>query len=68
MVISRSTELYAAMFEREIFIQSNQQIKLEASGHALIYFFSFFGFHKTFLVLSDEMNLIVGPVQTPNFS
>ena len=31
-----SIELYAAMFERENFIQSNEQIKLEASGHALI--------------------------------
>ena len=45
-----SIELYAAMFERENFIQSNEQIKLEASGHALIYVFSFFDFQKTFLV------------------
>ena len=53
-----STELYAAMFKRENFIQSNEQIKLEASGHALIYFFSFFGFQKTFRVILEEMNLI----------
>lgn len=53
-----SIELYAAMFERENFIQSNEQIKLEASGHALIYFFSFFGFQKTFRVILEEMNLI----------
>ena len=37
-------------------------------GHALIYFFSFFGFQKKFLVILDEMNLILGPVQTPTFS
>ena len=43
-------------------------MKLEASSHALIYFFSFFGFQKTFLVILDEMNLILGPVQTPTFS
>ena len=53
-----SIELYAAMFERENLIQSNEQIKLEASGHALIYFFSFFGFQKTFRVILEEMNLI----------
>ena len=53
-----SIELYAAMFERENFIQSNEQIKLEASGHTLIYFFSFFGFQKTFRVILEEMNLI----------
>ena len=53
-----SIELYAAMFERENCIQSNEQIKLEASGHALIYFFSFFGFQKTFRVILEEMNLI----------
>ena len=43
-------------------------MKLEGSSHALIYFFSFFGFQKTFLVILDEMNLILGPVQTPTFS
>ena len=63
-----SIQLYAAMIERENFIQSNEQIKLEASGHALIYFFSFFGFQKTFRVILEEMNLIWGPVQTPKFS